>query len=411
LKEYNQIINDVEGKCKETFQKYSEIAAFNQEKVLKAFIEHRVNEACFKGTTGYGYGDYGRDTLDAIFASIFKAEQALVRGQIVSGTHAISLVLFGILKPGDRVVSVTGTPYDTLLKVIGYPDSNPCSLTEMGVSYNAIELDAAGKPDHEKIVDELSKHKTKLVMIQRSRGYSWRDSLSIDELECLIQKIKAVDENIIVFVDNCYGEFVEKKEPIEVGADLIAGSLIKNPGGGLAPTGGYIAGKEEYIERISYRLTAPGIGAEVGSYSGEFYRLLYQGIFMAPNMVLEALKGAIFTAKLLTEFNYDVLPQYDAHRSDIVQSIKLNSPEKIIQFCKGLQEYSPLDSYVTPEPWDMPGYENQVIMAGGTFIQGATLELSADAPIREPYIVYLQGGLSYLHTKLAISHAVKRIIE
>lgn len=386
------------------------IVLHNHLKVAKAFREFKVSDDCFKGSTGYGYGDYGRDTLDLIYAHVFGAEAALVRPQIVSGTHAISLCLFGILKPGDRLLAVTGQPYDTLLKVIGYPSETPCSLKELGVDYNQVELLPTGLPDYEKIAQELIKP-TKMVLIQRSRGYAWRNSLGISEIENLISFVKKINPEVICFVDNCYGEFVEMEEPTQVKADLMAGSLIKNPGGGIAPCGGYIAGRGDLVERVSYKLTAPGIGSEVAASAGEVYRLLYQGLYMAPHAVAEALKGAIFTAALFSNLGYEVSPGPDDRRSDIIQAIKLGSEEKIVDFCKALQMYSPVDSHVIPEAWDMPGYEHKVIMAGGTFVQGSTIELSADAPLRHPYAIYIQGGLSSVYVKLAVTNAAIKLLE
>lgn len=399
-----------ELKSKEQEKILEPIILHNHLKLAEAFQVHRVSDDCFKGSSGYGYGDYGRDKLDQIYAHVFGAEAALVRPQIVSGTHAISLCLFGILKPGDRVLSITGQPYDTLLNVIGYPTETPCSLKELGVNYGQIDLTPAGLPDYYKIEKELKKP-TKMVLIQRSRGYAWRNSFCIAEIEKLIKFVKKHSPETICFVDNCYGEFVEMKEPTQVKADLIAGSLIKNPGGGLAPYGGYIAGREELVERVTYKLTAPGIGAEVGTASGTVYRLLYQGLYMAPHIVGEALKGAIFTAALFSRLGYEVSPGETEQRTDIIQAIKLGSEEKIIRFCKALQLYSPIDSFVTPEAWDMPGYDNKVIMAGGTFIQGSTIELSADAPLRPPYAVYLQGGLSQEYVKISVTNAAIKLLE
>lgn len=403
-------VESAESKSLEAINRLKHVIEFNHFKVLRAFHDYKVSEECFRGSTGYGYGDYGRDLLDKLFARIFGAEDGLVRTQIVSGTHAISLCLFGILKPGDRVVAITGTPYDTLLKVIGYPKNTPGSLTELGVKYSEVNLTPAGFPDYEAIAESL-KPDTKMVLIQRSRGYAWRPPLDIEQIAKLINHVKSVNPNIICFVDNCYGEFVEDKEPTEVNADLVAGSLIKNPGGGLAPTGGYIVGKKELIERVGYRLTAPGIGAEVGSTQGNIYRLLYQGLYIAPHAVAQALEGAIFSAALFAELGYRVSPSYSDKRSDIIQAIMLGSREKLIAFCQGLQEASPVDAHVVPEPWKMPGYEDEVIMAGGTFVQGSTIELSADSPVREPYVVYLQGGLSRDYVKIAVINAAKRLLQ
>lgn len=403
-------IDKAEQKTSHALEKLKPVIEYNHYKVLEAFRALKISDECFQGSTGYGYGDYGRDTLGRLFAKVFGAEAALVRTQIMSGTHAIALCLFGVLRPGDRVVAITGTPYDTLLKVIGYPQPSPGSLAELGISYSEVSLTAEGQPDYDAITKALTQE-TRMVLIQRSRGYAWRPSLSVKTISSLISHVKNIDPDIICFVDNCYGEFVEEQEPPQVGADLIAGSLIKNPGGGLAPTGGYIAGKENLIERVSYRLTAPGIGAEVGSASGEIYRLLFQGLYLAPHVVGQALEGAIFASALFKELGFEVSPAPEEKRSDIIQAIKLGSREKLIAFCRGLQTSCPVDSHVIPEPWDMPGYEDQVIMAGGTFIQGSTIELSADAPLREPYAVYLQGGLSRDYVKLAVINAAAHLLD
>ncbi len=407
--QFEEGIRFAEAKTKEQENILNSIILHNHYKVLKAFQACRVSDDCFKGSSGYGYGDFGRDNLDDIYAHIFGSESAIVRPQIVSGTHAISLCLFGVLKPGDRILAVTGRPYDTLLKVIGYPSKTACSLTESGVNYSQVDLTPVGLPDYDKIEAELQKP-AKIALIQRSRGYAWRNSISIEEIEKLIGFIKGINPEIICFVDNCYGEFVETREPTQVKADLIAGSLIKNPGGGLAPCGGYIAGREDLVERVSYRLTAPGIGAEVASAPGSVYRLLYQGLYMAPHAVAEALKGAIFAAALFSYLGYEVSPNADEKRSDIIQAIKLDTADKLINFCKAIQSNSPIDSFVTPEAWDMPGYDSKVIMAGGTFVQGSTIELSADGPLRQPYIIYLQGGLSFEYVKISIGNAVAAII-
>lgn len=396
--------------CEKVRQEKQRMIRSNHQKVLQAFNRFQVSEECFKGSTGYGYADYGRDVLEAVFAQIFGAEAGLVRLQIVSGTHAIALCLFGILKPGDRVVAVTGTPYDTLLQVIGYPQSTPCSLTELGIAFDVVNLDEQGQLDYEAIASSLKKE-TKMILIQRSRGYCWRPSIDIDAISRLIAFVKKINPETICFVDNCYGEFVEEKEPTEVNADLVAGSLIKNPGGGLAPSGGYIVGKQDLIERISYRLTAPGIGKEVGSTPGYIYRMLYQGLFLAPHIVSEALLGAVFASSLFSELGFEVAPRPTEKRTDIIQAIKLGERQKLIAFCQALQKFSPVDAHVSPEPTKMPGYENEVIMAGGTFIQGSTIELSADAPLRPPYAVYLQGGLSAEYVKIALINTATKLNE
>lgn len=377
------------------------------EKVLTAFRNHRVADMHLKSSTGYGYDDVGRDTLEEIVAEVFKAESALLRQQIASGTHAISLALFGALLPGDEYVSI-GTPYDTLQKVIGAKNHVPCSLVEMGVRYREIDVDFENI-SYEQITSELNED-TKLVGIQRSRGYIWRNSLSITEIGKIIEAIRKKAPKAIVFVDNCYGEFVEDREPLEVGADMIAGSLIKNAGGGLAPSGGYIAGRKDLVDRAAARLTAPGIAKEVGS-SLSSQRLYYQGFFMAPMIVGEALRGAVFTAALFNELGFEVSPKATDGRYDIIQGIRLGTEERLNAFCRGIQKYAPVDSYVTPVGWDMPGYNSKVIMAAGTFVQGASIELSADAPVLEPFNVFLQGGLSHKHTQIAVTNTLYDMAE
>ncbi|MDS1030130.1 methionine gamma-lyase family protein [Bacillota bacterium LX-D] len=409
-KQIVEIAEKADEVSRQIINNYQSSIKYNHIKILNAFQKSNVYDECFKGSTGYGYGDYGRDTLEQLYANVFATESALVRTQIVSGTHAIALCLFGILKPNDRIISITGTPYDTLLKVIGYPEITPGSLREAGIKYEEIQLTPEGKPDYDAISLKLQTD-TKMVLIQRSRGYSLRPSLTIEEIARLIKLVKAINPNIICFVDNCYGEFVEEKEPPQVGADLTAGSLIKNPGGGLAPSGGYIVGKENLIERISIRLTAPGIGKEIGSAPGYIYRLLYQGLYMAPHIVAQALESAIFAAALFSDLGYEVNPLAQEKRTDIIQTIKLCSKESLIAFCQGLQAASPIDAHVIPEPWAMPGYEDKVIMAGGTFVQGSTIELSADAPLRSPFAVYLQGGLSKDYAKIAIINACQYVLN
>ncbi|MEI7884354.1 MAG: methionine gamma-lyase family protein [Clostridia bacterium] len=403
-----EIIKQARSLVEPIFEELAKISRINHGKVIESFRALQVSDECFRGSTGYGYDYYGRDLLDALYAQIFGAEDALVRPHIVSGTQAISIALYAVLRPGDELISITGSPYDTLLNVIGNKAQDTGSLINFGITYKEIKLNESQKPDLPQIKKTISQ-KTKAVLIQRSRGYAWREALTIEEISKLIATVKEINPNIICLVDNCYGEFVEEKEPTQVGADLIAGSLIKNPGGGLAPTGGYIAGKKALIKLVAQRLTAPGIGREVGSYPGETYRLIYQGIYLAPMIVNQALRGAIYTAAIFSLLGYDVSPSWDAKRSDIIQAIKLGKPEKIIDFCKCIQEFSPIDSNSTPMPWDMPGYNDQVIMAGGTFIQGSTMELSADAPMREPYAIYLQGGLSFTYTELVINNAAKSI--
>lgn len=391
------------------FERIDEVKQLNQLKVIKAMQDNKLSDSHFNGTTGYGYDDRGRDVLDSVYANVFKAEDALVRHHIVSGTQALSLCLFGNLRPGDELVAVTGKPYDTLEEVIGIRGENCGSLKEFGVTYKQVDLKPNGKPDLDGIKATVSS-KTKMAMIQRSRGYSWRDALLIEDIKNIIDTVKAVNNDIIIMVDNCYGEFVEEIEPIEVGADIIAGSLIKNPGGGLAVTGGYITGKRELVEQCAYRLTSPGLGKEVGASLGN-NRLMFQGLFMAPHVVSESLKGAVFCAALMKRAGFETLPSVDSKRSDIIQAVKFNNADCLIAYCQGIQKGSPVDSYVTPQPWDMPGYDSQVIMAAGAFVQGSSIELSADAPIKEPYIAYMQGGLVYDHVKLGNIIALQKLFN
>lgn len=380
----------------------------NHFKVLKAFQDLGISDFHFNESTGYGYGDSGRDKLDELYAKVFGAEAALVRSQMVSGTHSIALCLFGILRPGDELLSITGKPYDTLAKVTGEEGKGERgSLREWGVSHRIIDLNDDGKPNYE-IIKKSLKSNTKMVAIQRSRGYSLRPSFEIQEIKKMVETVKEIKEDVIVFVDNCYGEFVEHLEPPEVGADIIAGSLIKNPGGGIAPAGGYIVGKANLIEKVANRLTAPGLGRELGcSLSSK--RLYYQGLFLAPLIVKEALKGAVLTAKIFADLGFKVYPKWNDKRTDIIQAITLGTEEKIMAFCQGIQKGSPIDSFITPIPSEMPGYADCVIMAGGTFIQGSSIELSADGPVREPYTVYLQGGLSYPYIKAGLLSALREM--
>lgn len=407
IKLYNQAIIDVENE----FKIYDEIREYNQLKVLKAFQEERISDNHFTNSTGYGYGDIGRDTLDLVYARIFNAEKALVRPHFVNGTHALGTALFGNLRPGDTILAVTGSPYDTLHSVIGISgEENIGSLKEYGVNYKQIDL-VDGKINIEKALEMIKEDESiKLIHMQRSTGYGFRNAFQVNELGEAIKAIKELREDLIVFVDNCYGEFIDIIEPTDVGADLIAGSLIKNIGGGIAPTGGYIVGKEKYVEQASYRLTVPGIGAECGCTFGVM-KDFYQGLFLAPHVAIEALKGAIFCARIMELAGFEVLPKYNDKRSDIIQAIKFNDKEKLIKFCKGVQYASPIDSFVECEPWAMPGYSDEVIMAAGAFIQGSSIELSADAPIREPYIAYLQGGLTFDHAKIGVLIALNNIFK
>ncbi|MDK0701960.1 methionine gamma-lyase family protein [Clostridium perfringens] len=407
IKLYNQAIIDVENE----FKIYDEIREYNQLKVLKAFQEERISDNHFTNSTGYGYGDIGRDTLDLVYARIFNAEKALVRPHFVNGTHALGTALFGNLRPGDTILAVTGSPYDTLHSVIGISgEENIGSLKEYGVNYKQVDL-VDGKINIKKALEMIKEDESiKLIHMQRSTGYGWRNAFQVKELGEAIKAIKELREDLIVFVDNCYGEFIDIIEPTDVGADLIAGSLIKNIGGGIAPTGGYIVGKEKYVEQASYRLTVPGIGAECGCTFGVM-KDFYQGLFLAPHVAIEALKGAIFCARIMELAGFEVLPKYNDKRSDIIQAIKFNDKEKLIKFCKGVQYASPIDSFVECEPWAMPGYSDEVIMAAGAFIQGSSIELSADAPIREPYIAYLQGGLTFDHAKIGVLIALNNIFK
>lgn len=395
-----QLVNKAEKRCLEAFERVDEIALFNTEKVLNALQKFEIASRHFAPTTGYGYDDVGRDTLEKLFAEIFEAEAAIVRPQIASGTHALSMCLFGLLLPGDELMYASGGPYDTLEDVIGVRGCPPGSLKEMGVSYAQVEMTADGHLDLEGIRAAM-KPNTRVVAVQRSRGYSSRPSLMPEDIAPLADMLHKEFPNTVLMVDNCYGEFVCEKEPSQYGADVCVGSLIKNPGGGLAPTGGYLVGREDVIERISYRLTAPGIGREVGSYAGS-YQPFYQGLFMAPHVVAQAVKTSILAAAVCEELGLKSTPSSDARRTDIIQALEWGNPERLIAFCQGIQTASPIDSMALPEPWNMPGYQHQVIMAAGTFVSGASIELSADAPMREPYLAFLQGGLTYSHGKLAL---------
>lgn len=394
-------------KVRPYFNSVDAIAEQNTIRVLDSFRKFKIADYHFRTTSGYAYNDIGREKLEEVFASIFGAESALVRTQFVSGTHALATVLFGILRPGDELLSLTGAPYDTMQTVIGYPEKSRGSLTEFGVVYKEVPLLKEGL-DFAKIKESIS-DKTKMVLIQRSRGYSMRAPLTVSDIEKACAYVKSIKSDCICFVDNCYGEFVECLEPTAAGADIMAGSLIKNPGGGLAPTGGYIAGRRDLVELASYRLTAPGIGSEVGASLAD-NRLLFQGLFLAPHVTAQAVKGAIFAAEFFSELGYTTLPYAATKRSDIIQAIELGSAEKMVAFCQGLQKFSPVDAYVRPEPSAMPGYSDKVIMAAGTFVQGASIELSADGPLRAPYAVYLQGALTLEHAIIGVMGAAAEVL-
>ncbi len=400
-----ELIDGSEKSLSKEFRKIDDIALYNQEKVLAAFQKNRVALRHFAPTTGYGYDDIGRDTLAKVFADAFSAESAIVSPLLANGSHAISTVLFGLLRPGDMLYSASGSPYDTLIDVI--TGENIGSLRDYGIKFAKEDL-IDGQFDLHSIENFAAKNKPKVVFLQRSRGYSSRNAFTVKTLKTVIDIVKSASKDSIVVVDNCYGEFVEKQEPIEAGADIIVGSLIKNPGGGLAPTGGYIAGKETLIQLISYRLTSPGIGCEVGSYANT-YQYFYQGFFMAPHVVAQALKAAQLFCRTFDKLNYNVLPKPGDDYGDIIASINFNTAKELIDFVQTIQSVSPVDSYVLPEPWDMPGYNHQVIMAAGTFVQGASIELSADSPIKAPYIAYFQGALTYEHAKIALKNCLKKL--
>ena len=388
------------------FKEIDEIAEYNQLKVLKAMQECKVSEACLLGTTGYGYNDLGRDTLEEVYARIFGTEDALVRPQITCGTHALSLALFSNLRPGDELLSPVGKPYDTLEEVIGIRKSKG-SLAEYGISYRQVDLLEEGRFDYQGIENAINE-KTKMITIQRSKGYQTRPTFSVSQIGELISFVKKIKPDVICMVDNCYGEFVEKTEPSQVGADLVVGSLIKNPGGGLAPIGGYLAGTKEAIENAAYRLTSPGLGKEVGASLG-ILSSFYQGLFLAPTVTAGALKGAIFAANLFEQAGFKVVPNSTESRHDIIQAVTFGCAEGVIAFCEGIQKAAPVDSFVIPEPWDMPGYDSQVIMAAGAFVSGSSIELSADGPIKPPYSVYFQGGLTWNHAKFGILSAYQQV--
>ena len=404
-----ELIDQCDRDCRAVFERLDVVERHNTRKVLSAFNQYEISQRHFAPTTGYGYGDVGRDALDQVFAEVFRAEAALVRPQIASGTHALALCLQGLLRPGDTLLCGAGKPYDTLEEVIGIVGAKgEGSLADFGILYREAPL-KDGRIDLDAISAKMD-DSVKLVLLQRSRGYDWRPSLTLEEIKEVAALVHRINSNALVMVDNCYGEFTDIKEPTEVGADLIAGSLIKNPGGGLAHTGGYIAGKHGAVERIAYRLTCPGIGAEVGSYAAG-YQVFFQGLFLAPSVVTQAVKTAVLAARVFEKLGYDVNPTFDAPRSDIIQAIRFGAPEPLITFCQAIQKASPIDSQAVPEPWDMPGYQDQVIMAAGTFVAGASIELSADAPIRPPYIGYLQGALTYAHGRIAVERAAEALLR
>ena len=392
------------------FERIDSITEYNQLKVLKAFIKNGVSESAFAGSTGYGYDDRGREVLEKVMADCMGAEDSLIRHNFVSGTHTLTVALFGVLRPGDKVICLTGRPYDTITGVFGIDEKTDGSLADFGVKYSQVELKADGTPDIEEIKRVLRNEKPKMAYIQRSRGYSTRPSLRIADIEVIIKAIKEASPESIIMVDNCYGEFVETKEPCEIGADIIAGSLIKNPGGGIAPTGGYIAGRKDLIEKCAYRLTCAGVGREVGATLGHS-RELYMGLFSAPHVVGEALKTAVYTASLFELLGFSVTPTSEEVRGDIIQCITLGSAEGLIAFCQGMQSGAPVDSFVVPEPWDMPGYTDPVIMAAGAFTLGASIELSADGPLRPPYAAWMQGGINFHSAKAGVLLAAQKMLE
>lgn len=410
MKTSKEIIKQAERDLREQFEKIDDIRDYNQEKVLNAFVENRVAPEHFYTVSGYGHDDLGREVLDKVFAQVFKAEKALVRIHFASGTHTLACALFGNLRHGDKLLSAVGTPYDTMQEVIGTmgdEETRRSSLIGNGVLYDEVPLINGMDVDFEKL-EKMVDSSTTMVLIQRSKGYSTRKSLTIETIERICKIVQSKNPNCICFVDNCYGEFVDTKEPLEVGADLIGGSLIKNPGGGIVEAGGYIAGKELYVERAANRLTAPGIGSEGGAMFNQ-HRLIFQGLFMAPSVVSEAVKGAVLASKIFDEIGFDSSPKYNEKRTDIIQNITFGSPEPLEHFCRTIQSLSPVNGYVTPIPEYIPGYEDQVIMAGGTFVEGSTIELSADGPMRDPYVAYMQGGLNYAHVKIALEKILDKV--
>lgn len=404
----DEIIKKSEKELEEEYKKIDKICEFNSNKVLNAFKKNKVSETHFSQTTGYGYGDIGRDTLENVYSDIFKSEDSLVRSQIISGSHALTVTLFGLLRPGDTMLSITGKLYDTLDEVIGIKE-NESSLKSFGINYKQIDL-INNEFDYEKIKETLQNNNIKLIEIQRSKGYSTRKSITISSLEKIIKYIKNIDDKVIIMIDNCYCELVSTKEPIEIGADIVVGSLIKNLGGALAPNGGYITGKKNLIKLVSERLTLPGEGKEVGPTLG-INKSLYQGLFMAPYIVSSSLKTAVFTSYVMEKLGYKVEPRYCDERADIVQNIEFNDAEKLIKYCQGIQMGSPIDSYVLPQPWDMPGYSDKIIMAAGTFTQGSSIELSCDGPLKPPFIAYQQGSVTYEYGKLGVIEAIKNLYK
>lgn len=400
---------EAEAKIAGIHRQIDERAEFNQFRVLKSFQSNQVSDFHFTPSTGYGYDDAGRETLEKVYADVFGGESALVRPQIISGTHAITISLFGILRPDDELLYITGKPYDTLDEIIGINGPSNGSLREFGISYQHVDLDENGRPDFDRIHASINE-RTKMIAIQRSKGYAVRPSFTIEDIREMVSFVKEIKPDAIVFVDNCYGEFVEQEEPLHAGADLMAGSLIKNPGGGIAKTGGYIVGKKEYVESCSYRMTSPGIGAEAGA---SLYSLqeMYQGLFLAPHVVAESLKGAVFTAAMLEGFGMNTTPAWNEPRTDLIQAVEFGDRDKMVAFCQAIQFASPVNSHVTPQPAYMPGYEDDVIMAAGTFVQGASIELTADGPLRPPYAAYVQGGLTYAHVKIAVASAIDYLME
>ena len=406
------LIKKAEQTLREQFEKIDEIRDYNQEKVLNAFVKNKVAPEHFYTVSGYGHDDFGREVLDKVFADVFKAEKAIARIHFASGTHTLACCLFGNLRPGDKLVSVAGTPYDTMLEVIGTAGDNDTkadSLIAYGIQYDEIPLKNENEIDLEAIEQNIDTAVT-MVLIQRSKGYSTRKSLTVEEIGKICEIVKRKNPDCICFVDNCYGEFVQKIEPLEAGADLIAGSLIKNPGGGIVEAGGYIAGKEKFVTHAANRLTAPGIGFEGGAMFNQ-HRLIFQGLFMAPSVVADAVKGAVLAAKIFDDIGFESYPKYNDERSDIIQNIIFNAPEPLEHFCRTIQSLSPVNGYVTPIPEYVPGYEDQIIMAGGTFIEGSTIELSADGPMRPPYVAYMQGGLNYAHVKISIAKIIDRYLK